>query len=224
MPLKLISLAAYLTRTNNIDWSDDDHNASKFIKSIKGEPIKGWATIAVCGQHHRLNSNNQQDVFAWFGQMAADRLRRLIKQPIALTPIPSSGAHINTDEFPHTTMLLAESIVEHLGKDVAVIDDLLRWDQPMASSRHGGPRDPENLYSHLTLLDDAVYERPYVLIDDVCTTGGHLQACAAKLRDIGASVILAVCAGRSVHEQRSDPFDVPDEIYPDFFPSRRFTF
>jgi orotate phosphoribosyltransferase len=34
-------------------------------------------------------------------------------------------------------------------------------------------------------------------VDDVCTSGGHLQAAAAAIRQAGAEVLFAVCAAQS---------------------------
>jgi len=36
-----------------------------------------------------------------------------------------------------------------------------------------------------------------VLIDDVLTSGGHLRAAAAFVRDHGLTVAIAVCAGKA---------------------------
>ena len=49
-------------------------------------------------------------------------------------------------------------------------------------------------------------KRPYILIDDVLTSGGHLQAGVAELTNKGANVVLGICALKAAQEPVSDPF------------------
>jgi hypothetical protein len=50
-----------------------------------------------------------------------------------------------------------------------------------------------------------------VLIDDVTTSGGHLIAAAWKLEDGGRIARLAVCCGRTAHDQWDDPLEPYEE-------------
>ena len=54
------------------------------------------------------------------------------------------------------------------------------------------------------------------MLDDVMTTGGHIRAAARLLRDHGATVDLALVAGRSSQsEDIEDAFRVPPELLDD---------
>jgi adenine/guanine phosphoribosyltransferase-like PRPP-binding protein len=55
-------------------------------------------------------------------------------------------------------------------------------------------------------------------VDDVIASGGHLRAAAAFLRDSGADVIAAVCAGRADEAAANDvePFTMRTDVLPDF--------
>jgi adenine/guanine phosphoribosyltransferase-like PRPP-binding protein len=50
-----------------------------------------------------------------------------------------------------------------------------------------------------------------ILLDDVLTGGGHLQAAAWVLEDAGAKIGEALCCGRSLDTQLENPFMVDDE-------------
>jgi predicted amidophosphoribosyltransferase len=54
----------------------------------------------------------------------------------------------------------------------------------------------ETLYRNLVLLDE-VRGGHVCLVDDVVASGGHLRACAAKLRRSGVDVGIAIVGGRA---------------------------
>ena len=66
---------------------------------------------------------------------------------------------------------------------------------------------------------ESVEGRRVVLVDDVLVLGGHLRACAAKLKAGGADVVLAMCAGRADQIPVADPFAARCETLDDFEPS-----
>jgi orotate phosphoribosyltransferase len=114
-------------------------------------------------------------------------------------------------------MILAQAVATALPSAPAV-RDVLRWDSPIVSSRLlAGTRDVAALYRRLVVTGPVAGAR-VVLVDDVLTMGGHLRACAAKLREVGADVVLGVCAGRADRIPAADPFAVRCETLEDFIP------
>lgn len=78
----------------------------------------------------------------------------------------------------------------------------------------GGTRNPEVLLKNLAVTG-RVRGATVVLVDDVLTSGGHLQACSALLRQHGAEVEMAFCAGRADDTQPDDLFAIRVEEIPD---------
>lgn len=142
----------------------------------------------------------------WFALQVA-RVWEKVVQPrgrYVLVPLPDSQAVKAVAEC--RTATLARAIAEKVGPE-ATVADILRWSEPMKSAaKEDGPRDPRELYPKLVLLAG---RRPsdgrYILIDDVMTTGGHIQAAAAKLNAADLRCSLAFCAGDTT-DRRRDPF------------------
>lgn len=78
------------------------------------------------------------------------------------------------------------------------------------------------LYPSVKLIGKPDPEVRHVLVDDVFTTGGHVQAIAAALCGEKGKVTLVVTAGRTVHEQLADPFSPPDIECEEFDPDDPF--
>jgi predicted amidophosphoribosyltransferase len=113
----------------------------------------------------------------------------------------------------------AQALAAELGMGAMVVD-ALRWSEPLLSaSAAGGMRDPQHLLDRLRVVGTFPEARlRYVLVDDVVTSGGHLQACGAMLRAHGQRVELAAVAGRADRTRAAEPFamrvDVLSELMP----------
>jgi predicted amidophosphoribosyltransferase len=214
MAVKVVCFCAYLTSIN-IPWRDDDYNANKFISAFKGEPINGYAKILVGKTWHRLQESNRDSAVGWFGEMAAEYVKQKHKtRPLAFCPIPSSKA-VAGGKVVSSTYRLAEAITSNL-QDVTVWDGL-RWSAAKVPAHLGGPRDPHYFYEHLVIVKK-LPDAEIVLVDDMFTSGSHMQAANAKLVKKGGKCRLCLCAGRQVEKQVNRPFDIIEEELQPFVP------
>ncbi|RKH12797.1 hypothetical protein D7V97_07465 [Corallococcus sp. CA053C] len=212
MAVKLVCFASYLTRSDE-PWSNEDHNASKFIKAIKGNrQFKGFATVPVRRNRLRLEMTNRNQAYRWFGHMAGDYLNakwlQHLEGPAYIVPLPSSegvvGATIN--RFP--ALRMAEELQKVTAYHTTVLD-ILRWREPKPSaSSAGGSRNANVLRENLVVTSKPP-PGPCILVDDVCTSGGHLRAAVAALEaSRRLTVIYAVCAGRTCQSRPENPWAI----------------
>lgn len=217
MPFPLISFCSYLTSSDS-PWRGVDYDSSIFVKAVKGTTFKGYANILIDGVPFSLNQQTKDEAVMRFADWAARRLTYFTKDgPIALIPIPGHDTLV-TSTTPCRASRIAITIQLRLPSSQVV--DVLRWDQTMTPSHKQGPRDPAHLYPHLKALRLPACARRVVIVDDVVTKGGHLQACAAVLRKLGLDPLAAITVGRTTLEQLADPFQVPLEDLPDYDPDR----
>lgn len=226
MTLSVTHFASYLT-TRAVAWRGVDHDASKFIKAIKGKPLNGYATVTVRGHSRRLDQSNRSAAKKWFAQMAADFLISESMNPDAkwgLVPFPSRGAVVLEDEpDSYASRELAELLATELrakGYGKVEVADWIRWIERRPSAHdEGGTRDPNEVFPYLILQKPrrTVLEH-YVLVDDVLTSGARLRSAAALLAQGKVSAWRALVAGRTVQLQPDKPFEVVTETLPDFFP------
>jgi hypothetical protein len=210
MPIKAISLYTY--RTRGAEWTAPQLAVLRFKEALKGEPIGKTEMLRVGDDDRPMGPENRADAFKYFGEMATEVIaRELGTLRVVLVPIPDSASTILVDAC--RTAKMAETMAVN---SPAIAADILRWSKEKLPARKGSTRDPVSLFGHLILhgkMKDL--SRPYVLIDDLMVSGGHIKACAAFLRQNGATVNLAVCAARSDQHPPSDVFEERTEIYDD---------
>lgn len=219
MPLTVVAFASYLTRGR--EWRDEDHSALKFIKAIKGKHFNGYGHVPVRGFRHKFDLATRLHTHTYFSWLAADHLvaKRWVskKYTINLVPIPSSDAvkGAKFDRFP------ARDIAKALQRELkakgvtAQVVDILRWTSAKTPSHAGGTRDPHELYRALSVTAGISEDADYLMVDDVCTAGGHLRACKRRLDEAGAKVYRAICAGRTVQTPPENAFGVFTEEFDD---------
>src|SRR5262249_25027078 len=157
------------------------------------EQVNGYALVPVVGARRELRQANASQAAAWFGEIAAEYFRQHpLQRRLVFAPIPNSSCTVNSRK-PPSTLPLAQAIVAHFQN--ATVWDGLRFRTAKQKSRQGGTRDPQELYENL-VISQPLPRAGIVLVDDVRTTGAHMQAAHAKLGAQGGNCLMGVCAGR----------------------------
>jgi hypothetical protein len=215
MPLKVASFSTYLSMPG-AEWRQDDYAAYKFVRAVKGRTINRYARVPVNGQRRLLEQANANDAVDWFAEMVAAKIKRR-DSPLILVPVPNSSCVAEKPELIPRTLALAEALARRWANTSVL--DCLRWEADLGSASSGhGTRDPQTLYENFVVTAE-IPEATFALVDDVKTTGAHLQAARTVLLRHGATCEWALCAARTVQDQSQDPFSFLAEKLPDWEPN-----
>ncbi|WNG24124.1 hypothetical protein F0U62_08880 [Cystobacter fuscus] len=229
MGLTIACMTSYCSKgSKEVHWSDDAYGAAAFKNAIKGNTLNRRQSVLVRGQWLSVNDANKAVALDWFADMAYDFVAANPSfgpsgpGPNILIPLPGSklvrGASVGLHS-PHTMAAKLAARINKAGTTTHVVD-VLRWDEPMRNTHgEGGSRNPEDLYSHL-LVTGQVPAGRLVLVDDVCTGGGHMLAAAYVLKKQGVQVSHGLCAVKAEGAPSPHhPYFQPSlHEYPDFVP------
>lgn len=205
--LKLITLCSYLTETMQ-PWRQADWDASKMVKALKGDPIKGYFDVPVAGVMRRFNQSNIDEFVERIPRALGGLIARHVEGAATIVPIPNS--HVTSITTPgFKTLELANGVAAASGGRFSVAPALV-FGEPQQKTRGGGTRDPYILEEEYRVTQEV--EGQIVLLDDVCTSGGHMIAAVWKLASPNRNVVLASAFGRSTKEQVVAPLGPREEI------------
>jgi predicted amidophosphoribosyltransferase len=210
MPLLLVTHVAYLTKGQT--GAQSEFVAYKFIQALKDNPINKYAWVPIGNSTRKLENSNRAEAFSWFGEIAGPEITARISSPRVFVPVPNSDCVVGVAHA--RTARLVRAILPYAG---GAIWDGLRWREANLKAQHGGSRDPRVLFANLTVVKTAAAGN-CILVDDVTTSGGHFQAAAARLRQVGMAPLLAIAAGQTVHEPVPKPFGWVERELDDFIP------
>jgi hypothetical protein len=193
--LKLITLCSYLT-ARPAEWRQGDYDASKMVKALKGDPINGYFDFKIGDKVIRFTQANVGDFVKRIPRALAKMIARQVDGPATLVPIPN--AHVTDPAAADfRTLDLARSVAAASGGKLTVVPALV-FKEPQQKSRKGGPRSADHFEQAYRQASGV--RGPIVLLDDVCTSGGHLIGAYRKLHratDAGRGARVRL---RSLHE------------------------
>ena len=127
----------------------------------------------------------------------------------ALVPVPSDKTRLRARGYNQST-LLARGLSRHIGKPV--------WEEALERTRPTtrqveltAAQRWQNVDGAFRCREHAVQGRVILLVDDICTTGATLEACAAELRAAGARAVWGMTVARTV----IPPSDRANTLLPD---------
>ena len=119
-----------------------------------------------------------------------------------LIPVPSKDGILGTTTYRSLTMLqdaLSGTI------NAANVVSGIRWTCQLPKSHESGPQDRSFWRPYMQVTAN-VAGKNVVLIDDVITTGGTLLAAKECLEEAGATVLGAICCGKTVYDLKTAAF------------------
>jgi hypothetical protein len=204
---RLISLCAYLTSVDN-QWRDVDHVSSKMVKALKGDAIRGYFNYEVGGIIRRFDQSNISEFVTRIAPALARIIVRAHDGLATLVPIPNSHV-ISPDTGDFKTFDLATKIAAESGGRYSVAPALV-FNEVQQKSREGGPRDPKHFEAAYRITRKV--EGPIILVDDVCTGGGHLVGAHWRLHKSNSPIVLACTFGKSTRQQLDNPIGVREDL------------
>jgi hypothetical protein len=201
--LKLLTLCAYLTDTD-VDWRREDYDTNKMVKALKGTPINGYFTVEIAGMPRRIRQTNVHEFLDRVPKAMAKHIALHLPENATLVPIPNS--HVIDPTTPNfRTLDLAQAIAKESGGNLVAVPALV-FREAQVKSHEGGPRSAHHFEAAYKVTKKV--DGPIVLVDDVCTGGGHLIGAAWKLGGMNQDVALACTFGRSTKAQQQNPLGV----------------
>lgn len=195
-------LVYYLTQTEGMQWRQQDWDAMKVTKTLKGESINGYFDLKVGPQWRRFDNNNKAEFIPPLLAAVARYFQQLNLGDYCIVPIPNSHATIQ-DRAPFRTLELAQQLVKSLTPPPQIVP-ALRWKTAKQPAHKGGTRDPQILFDNLAVVERPT--KPIVLFDDVRTMGSQIIASTRRLREAGFTVLGALVVSKVVWEQRPEMF------------------
>jgi len=193
-----------------VNMRQSDYNATHMVKAVKGLPLhqNSYSWVAIEGRNVKITEANKDRAMDWFAEWAAGYVNGLGRHRKVIVPVPSSKTTL-ASPATFRTAEIAQRIAKRSINTLPFPS--LRFKKEMPNSREeGGTRDATELYQEMQLTA-GLPAGALILLDDVLTGGGHLQAAAWVLEDAGAKIGEALCCGRSLDTQLENPFMVDDE-------------
>jgi hypothetical protein len=199
MTMSVLSFCRYLSIPRGEEWRDEDYGAWMFVKAAKEEVFNGYAHLNIDGNRKLFRSSdlgNTDKARAWFGELVGGL--QWSPKKVYLTPVPDSGCATGIPRLSKTYPL-ASAAVANL--KIATLWDGLRFKKVLAKSREGGPRDVETLYRNIEVIAPIPRDAQIILVDDVCTSGGHLKAAAKRIVEGGGECSFSICIARTANDK-----------------------
>ena len=209
--MKLHSLCHY--RSKSDDWTDDwknaDYAARNVVKAVKQSSFNGHSVIKSDNRNFHISDTaaGRAAALEACALTLAKRIEEAGYEHAAVIPVPASD-HVNPDAI-FTGLRLAQAI-ESINSNLSC-RPALYFNEVLVKAALGGTRNYMEIKHHLRWNGPGIGSLKIVLLDDVCTTGGHLRAAKHFLSDRGHEVEDAFVIARTAWKRPDKMFKVPVE-------------
>tara|TARA_R110002124_G_scaffold231235_5_gene396512 strand:- start:3227 stop:3904 length:678 start_codon:yes stop_codon:yes gene_type:complete len=196
--IKLVALIGYPSNSTGEygKWENSDFSAYKMVHAIKQKSFNGYAEIKSQGANYTIRNNaaGHRDAL----EIVSANMVHAIKSQLGLNhasivPVPGSSYTEIGQKF--TGQRMADAIQAKFPAFVS--RPYVTFNEPVQKAAEGGPRNPNDL-TPLMNLGQEIPDGPVVVIDDVCSTKGHIKAVSRILRAAGREVSGVVCLAQTV--------------------------
>ncbi|MCX6005566.1 MAG: ComF family protein [Chloroflexi bacterium] len=145
---------------------------------------------------HELKYYNLKAIAACLAKYMADYINENKISGSIVVPVPLHSRRLRERGY-NQSGLLADEFARLV--DLPVLNCLLRIkdSQPQARTTNVNMRR-ENVKDAFSCLNKGIVDQQVILIDDVCTSGATLEACADKLKKAGAKHVLGFTLAREI--------------------------
>ncbi|MFQ5860984.1 MAG: ComF family protein [Dehalococcoidia bacterium] len=144
---------------------------------------------------HRLKYQNLRAIAPVLGELMATYVEANPFPADTLVPVPMHPKRLRQRGY-NQSLLLARGVGEHLGLPVAEDALVRKRDTPPQASSSSVEERLKNVEGGFRCQGGALEGKRVVVVDDVCTTGSTLQACAAALKEDGAASVWGLVLAR----------------------------
>ena len=144
---------------------------------------------------HRLKYRNLRALGPILGGFLSEYLMKLPDVADVLIPVPLHPRRLRARGY-NQTALLAREVGKRQGLPVVEKALVRRWDSPPQAASSGYEERLRNVMGSFEAQGGSLEGRRLLLIDDVCTTGSTLSACAVALKSQGASSVWGLTLAR----------------------------
>lgn len=159
-----------------------------------------WSSVAFEGPIkdliHAFKYENQRALALELGPILLQSWPDSLPQPAILIPVPLSAQRLKERGY-NQAALLAVQLSENTGVPYSA-KHLKRTRHTAAQAYKSATDRRQNLQGAFAAPKQAFANSTVILVDDVCTTGATLEACAAACRTAGAQEVWATTVARAV--------------------------
>lgn len=146
---------------------------------------------------HELKYRNLRAIAPYLGRFLADHLQANPLPGEVLVPVPLHQRRLRERGYNQSS-LLARELSKQTGLPVnerCLVR--IKYSQPQTKAANVEERR-QNVADAFRCCDDSVNGKQVIIVDDVCTSGATLKACAVALKSGGATSVWGLTLAREI--------------------------